>query len=69
MSFVEGIATASPDVADPTFVLCLGAIALLVTLLLAAPGLATALHFLRIEHALSKLYGYIVAACRRIAQR
>ena len=61
MSFVEGINAGSVDIADPAFALCIGGIALLVSLLLAAPVLATALRLLRPDGSLGKLYGRLMA--------
>ncbi|MDB5905679.1 MAG: hypothetical protein JWM26_4557 [Betaproteobacteria bacterium] len=49
MSFVEGLSTASVDVADPTFAICVTAMILLVVGLFALPALAAALSLLRTE--------------------
>jgi hypothetical protein len=49
MSFVEGFSAASIDVADPTFAICVTAMALLIGCLVALPALAAALRFLRTE--------------------
>jgi hypothetical protein len=49
MSFVEGLSTASVDVADPTFAICVTAMLLLVAGIFALPALAAALSLLRAE--------------------
>jgi hypothetical protein len=49
MSFVEGLSTASVDVGDPTFAICVTAVVLLIGGLLALPALAAALSMLRTE--------------------
>lgn len=47
MSFVEGIGTASVDVADPTFAICVTALLLLVGGIAVLPALAAALTYIR----------------------
>ena len=54
MSFVEGISAASIDIADPAFAACVGGIVLLLSLLVAAPAVATVLRWLH-PHSLDKL--------------
>lgn len=65
MSFVEGISAGNVDVADPAFVLCVGGIVLLVTLLLAPPAVATALRFLPLQRTLDRLCWYLRALVGR----
>ena len=55
MSFVEGISAASIDVADPAFAVCVGGIVLLLSLLVAAPAVATMLRWLHPQRTLDKL--------------
>ena len=60
MSFVEGISAASIDIADPTFAACVGGIVLLLTLLVAAPAVATFLRWVHPE-SLHKLWELLSA--------
>ena len=49
MSFVEGISTASVDVADPTFAICITTLALIVVGVVALPALTAALTLIRAD--------------------
>ena len=60
MSFVEGISAAGIDVADPAFAACVGGIVLLLSLLVAAPAVATFLRWLHPE-TLHKLWQLLSA--------
>lgn len=61
MSFVEGISAGNVDVADPAFVLCIGGVVLLVSLLLAPPAIATALHCRPLQRGFEKLCWFLRA--------
>ena len=61
MSFVEGISAASIDIADPAFAVCVGGIVLLLSLLVAAPAVATMLRWLHPARTLEKLRHLISA--------
>jgi hypothetical protein len=64
MSFVEGLSTASVDVADPTFAICVTAMVLLVGGLFALPALAAALSLLRTE-GLARFVSHLLRRSRR----
>ena len=64
MSFVEGISAASIDVSDPTFAVCVGGIVLLVSLLAAAPAVATVLRWLHLS-SFGKLWHLLSDGLRR----
>ena len=49
MSFAEGISTVSIDFAEPTLVLCVSGVLLVVGMLAALPAVATTLHFLHFD--------------------
>ena len=49
MSFVEGISTISIDFAEPTLVLCVSGVVLVLGMLAVVPAVATTLHFLHFE--------------------
>jgi hypothetical protein len=64
MSFVEGLSTASVDVADPAFAICATAMILLVVGLFALPALAAALSLLRTE-GLGRFVSHLLRRSRR----
>jgi hypothetical protein len=59
MSFVEGLSAVSIDVADPTFAICVTAMALLIGCLVALPAFAAALSLLRTE-GLARLIAHLL---------
>jgi hypothetical protein len=59
MSFVEGISAAGVDVADPTFAMCVTALALLVAGIFALPALAAALSLIRAE-GLARFFSHLI---------
>jgi hypothetical protein len=54
MSFVEGLGAIGAAAADPAFVVCVGGVLLLLSLLAGVPVLATALRLLRSDRGLGK---------------
>ena len=63
MSFIEGISAGAVDTPD-ALLLCIGSIAVLVTLLLAPPVVATALRVLRV-HELIAFYSKLIERLHR----
>jgi len=54
MSFVEGLGAIGAAAADPAFVVCVGGVLLLLSMLAGVPVLATALRLLRPDRGLGK---------------